>query len=302
MAWRDDQTIHQYRSFVYLFCPRKPTYLTFSFSLCLSLLLLPGISVKTQELQLLKYVVFFICNCVLSWLVPLSQQLQSVYRFFAFFEFSSTAFIIFVIKYKEPFKSLSNHHQDSTPHWKYIMIPSALLATIPLLWKPMPDDAYTINNYLIGGSFWETKNFLFLQLFRWTSLFGQNLQAMAIFPQLVVLRNYRLVEDLISKYLLVLGLESILGIFTARRALQNVDVFGIRFPAFVARIVQALVCADFFYEYFRAHRLIRPWCPNREQEDPLVFELTSSSRDERIAGENNTTVQREHLLGTTTTD
>jgi hypothetical protein len=125
---------------------------------------------------------------------------------------------------------------------------------------------------------------------------------MAIFPQLVVLRNYRLVEDLISKYLLVLGLESILGIFIAGRALQYADVFGIRVLTFVAKIVQALVCADFFYEYFRAHRLIRPWCPNREQEDPLVFELMSSSRDERVAGENSTTAQQEHLLGTTTTD
>jgi ER lumen protein retaining receptor len=123
--------------------------------------------VKTQELRLLVFLTRYI-DLFTTFNYPYNSFMKAVY-------IVSTATIIVVIKYVDPIKSLYNAEQDSFPHWKLCVIPCTILATSTLL----------IGSGLSGLN--TMKELL------WT--FSIYLESVAILPQLIVLRKYRLVEN-----------------------------------------------------------------------------------------------------------
>lgn len=239
-----------------------------------------GVSIKTQELRILAFVTGFIANYIL-WLDNDVFPRPNFYdNMVSIFSFVSMASIVITIKYTEPFKSLYNLQQDSFPHWKYGVVPSALLATLALCWKG--DDATTELNDTLA-SLIESK----YNTYRWTLIFAMSLEAVTILPQLVILRKYRLVENLTGKFVLFLGLGHLLYAieFTLQfNFVRKHDIFHVALPVYIANCVNVLLYADFFYQYFRSSRLLRLWCPRRE-EDPLVFELSASSERESLSKE-----------------
>jgi len=174
-----------------------------------------------------------------------------------------TAGIIIGIKYSEPIKSIYNFEQDAFPHWKYCVAPCAVLA-LATAWFGHRQDALV--------------------------LFSFYLEAVSILPQLVVLRRYRLVENLTGKYVFFLGAYRFFYVWHW----IDTGTYKHDLPKFSAGVIQTLFYADFFYQYARASRccgfatgecLGRPGlsaCDRNNDDDydddDFVFEL-SASRD-----------------------
>jgi len=93
---------------------------------------------------------------------------------------SATASIIYMIRFKEPYKSKYDRSQDSFLHVKFAVAPCAVLALISCLMKR---ELYPVDVL-------------------WT--FSIYLEALAIVPQLFVLQRYREVENLTGHYVFFL--------------------------------------------------------------------------------------------------
>ncbi len=86
-----------------------------------------GISVKTQELYLIVFV---------SRYLDLFTRFYSIYNsVMKILYISSTAYIIYMILYTEPFKSTYEFIQDSFLHYKFAVAPCAVLALLTNLYQ-----------------------------------------------------------------------------------------------------------------------------------------------------------------------
>ena len=127
-----------------------------------------GISLKTQELFLLVFITRYL---------DLFTTFYSVYNSFMKIAYiASTTFIIYMIRFKEPYRSKYDKTQDAFLHVKFAIAPCAALACIGCLFKGL----FSIIDLL------------------WT--FSILLEAIAIVPQLFVLQRYREVENLTAHY------------------------------------------------------------------------------------------------------
>ena len=130
-----------------------------------------GISCKTQEVYLLVFCVRY---------VDLFMYFVSMYNTcMKIFFISSTATIIYLMRYKLPFCTTYDALGDQFPHWK-ILVPVALLLTCVLN---------------TGWTAWQ---------FSWS--FSLWLESVAFVPQIVMLHKMRVVENLTSHYVAFLGL------------------------------------------------------------------------------------------------
>ena len=166
---------------------------------------------------------------------------------------AATAGIIYTIKYMEPIKSIYNYNQDSFEHWKYCVAPAAGLATLV---------------HLLGSGMY---NFNFMELL-WT--FSIILESVAILPQLLVLRKYRLVENLTGKFVFFLGLYRFLYIFNWIYRAHTERYYRHHWVVYIAGVVQTLLYVDFFYHYLK----VLKQGENDDNEGGLVFEI-SGARD-----------------------
>jgi len=215
-----------------------------------------GISVKTQELRLLVFVTRY-----LDLFTIFSNNLYNTATKICYI--GITASIVIAIKYTEPFKSVYNFEQDSFPHWKFCVVPCALLAL--LSW----DNEYNFHSRMQQGFFYN---------------FSIYLEAVAILPQLMVLRRYRLVENLTGSFVFFLGLYRFLYVLFWTLNYSRDYILSFALPKVIAGCIQTLLYLSFFYEYARASRLFRS-CSRRSDhttndgngeshEDGLVFELS----------------------------
>ena len=86
-----------------------------------------GISVKTQELYLLVFVTRYL-DLFTSYYSLYNSVMKVIY-------ISSTALIIYTVRYTEPFKSNYDSAQDSFLHWKFAVAPVAVIALITNLYQ-----------------------------------------------------------------------------------------------------------------------------------------------------------------------
>ena len=181
-----------------------------------------GISVKTQELFLLVFLTRYL-DLFTTFYSLYNSVMKIVY-------ITITAYIVFMIKHREPFKGLYNPDQDSFALWKFAVAPCAFLAFV---------------THLVGSGI---SDFSFIELL-WT--FSIYLEAIAILPQLRVLRQYRLVENLTAKFMFFLGAYRAFYILNWIYRANTERNWRHHFVVYVCGVVQTLLYVDFFYQYFR---------------------------------------------------
>lgn len=86
-----------------------------------------GISIKTQELYLLVFVTRYL-DLFTNYYSLYNSVMKVVY-------ISSTALIIYMVRYTEPFKSNYDGAQDSFLHWKFAVAPVAVIALLTNLYQ-----------------------------------------------------------------------------------------------------------------------------------------------------------------------
>ena len=147
----------------------------------------------------------------------------------------STGYIVHMLHETEPFKTQYDHGQDSFLHWKFAALPCLLLAVIV---------------YLYLG------NLTFISFSWYFSIF---LEAVAILPQMTILRRYREIENLTVHYVFFLGFYRFLYLLswlyrsfteTAEDAkyIHRSTARG-EYVVYACGIIQSLLYVEFFYFY-----------------------------------------------------
>ena len=138
---------------------------------------------------------------------------------------SATAYIIYMVRRTEPFKTTYEHTHDSFVHWQYAVAPCTVLAII--------------TNVLQG--------FNVIELF-W--VFSIYLEAVAILPQLFVLQRYGEVENLTANYVFLLGIYRGLYILNWIYRSYHETYYRHNWVVYSCGIVQTCLYVDVFYYYF----------------------------------------------------
>ena len=219
-----------------------------------------GISVKTQELFLLVFLTRYL---------DLFTTFYSLYNScLKVFYIAVTAFIIYMIRCNGTIRSLYNFDQDAFPHWKGAVAPCAVITFLThLMQRGVP--AFSLQELL------------------WT--FSIYLEAIAILPQLVLLRRYRLVENLTGKFMLCLGSYRALYIVNWIYRSYTERGYYHHWVVYTCGVVQTLLYVDFFYQYIQMRC---GCCGNRNRSDDedddtrLLFEQElSESRTIEVSDE-----------------
>jgi len=176
-----------------------------------------GISLKTQEL----FLVVFLCRYLdlftsfISWYNTIMKILY----------ICSTGYIVYMIRYKEPYRSKYDVSQDSFLHVKLGMAPCMGLAMLTMLFQ------------------WS------FDLFDLLWVFSIYLEAIAILPQLIVLQRYREVENLDGHYIFFLGAYRALYILNWIYRSYYEKHYHHNWPGYIAGACQTALYVDFFYYY-----------------------------------------------------
>ncbi|KAL7576602.1 hypothetical protein ACA910_005543 [Epithemia clementina (nom. ined.)] len=182
-----------------------------------------GISVRTHELYLLVFITRYL---------DLFTSFYSIYNSAMKILFlASTASIIYTIRFQEPIKSTYEKSQDTFLHWKFAVLPCAVVATV---------------THLLGSGL---EKFDVLELL-WT--FSIYLESISILPQLIVLQRYREVENLTGNYVFFMGAYRALYIVNWIYRANTEKGYKHHWVVYFCGVLQTLLYADFFYYYVKA--------------------------------------------------
>lgn len=173
-----------------------------------------GISLKTQELFLLVFVTRYV-DLVFHYVSVYNTTMKLLYLIFS-------SAIVFGIRFKEPFRSTNDKSQDTFLHWKFAVLPCAILALV------------------------FNEEFGVLEIL-WT--FSIYLEAVAIVPQLIMLQRYGDVENLTSNYVVLLGIYRLFYVVNWVYRAMNESSYHTIWLMMIAGIVQTALYVDFFYYY-----------------------------------------------------
>jgi ER lumen protein retaining receptor len=176
-----------------------------------------GISLKTQEL----FLVVFVCRYL-----DLFTTYYSLYNsVMKILYIVSTGYIVYMIRYKDTFRTSYDHSHDSFLHIKFGVVPMACLAVLTMLVR----QSFDIIEVL------------------WT--FSIYLEAIAIIPQLIVLQRFREVENLDGHYIFFLGAYRGLYILNWIYRSYYEQYYHHNWIVYIAGGIQTMLYADFFYYY-----------------------------------------------------
>ncbi|KDO26147.1 hypothetical protein SPRG_08508 [Saprolegnia parasitica CBS 223.65] len=173
-----------------------------------------GISLKSQEL--------FFLVCVTRYLDLFTHYVSLYNTTMKLLYLTLTGAIVYLIRYKEPFKSSYDKSLDSFLHWKFAVLPCAILAII------------------------FNERFEVLEIL-WT--FSIYLEAVAIVPQLILLQRHGEVENLTSNYVVLLGMYRGFYLLNWIYRAATESQYHTIWLMFIAGIVQTGLYVDFFYYY-----------------------------------------------------
>jgi len=140
----------------------------------------------------------------------------------------TTATIIYMIKMQKPICTTYDKSQDTFLHWKFAVLPCAIIALI---------------THLVGSS----GKVDILELL-WT--FSIYLESVAILPQLIVLQRYREVENLTGNYIFFMGAYRALYIVNWIYRAHSEPHYKHHWVVYFCGVLQTLLYADFFYYFF----------------------------------------------------
>jgi len=178
-----------------------------------------GISVRTHELFLLVFV---------SRYLDLFTQFYSMYNsIMKVIYISTTASIVYTIRYTEPICSTYDKAQDTFLHWKFAVAPCVAIALLTCM----------LGSGLQVG---------FIEIM-WT--FSIYLESISILPQLVVLQRYREVENLTGNYIFFMGAYRALYILNWIYRAYTEQYYRHHYVTYFCGVLQTVLYADFFYYY-----------------------------------------------------
>lgn len=185
-----------------------------------------GLSYKTLEL----FLIVFVCRYLdlFTTFVSLYNSLMKVTYI------GITGFIVYLMRYQDPFKSTYEAKLDTYLHWKFAAAPAAVLG---LVFNETRWGHYSVSH----------------NLFEVIWAFSIWLEALAILPQLILLQRHGCVEALTSNYIATLGayrafyiLNWVYRHFTEPHFHWGISLF--------AGLLQTAFYADFFWYWVKAKR------------------------------------------------
>lgn len=131
---------------------------------------------------------------------------------------------------------------------------------------------------------------LYLQEFLWR--FSISLEAVAILPQLSLLKKYRIVENLTGNYVFLLGIYRFLYIINWIYRAHNEPGYQHFYAVYASGVVQVLLYIEFFYYWVISKVRRRPLSYGDEGDmeyfDYNVDELRNSENAASLLGNENT--------------
>lgn len=179
-----------------------------------------GLSLKTQEMYFLVFATRYLDLFKLhyfSWLLVYNTTMKLLYL-------GCSATIVYLFRFKNPWKATYKAHEDTFVHWKFAILPCAVLAVI------------------------FNSEFTFMEIL-WT--FSIFLEAVAIMPQLILLQRYRNIENMTADYVACLGIYR--GFYIINwidRYFYEDHYSGMAMIiTWISGFVQTALYVDFFYYY-----------------------------------------------------
>jgi len=194
-----------------------------------------GISLKTMELYFVVFCARYIDVLPFvsrhhnyhSWFLEVYLPLMK----FAYIGVSGA--VVYLLRFREPFKTTYDTERDNFPHWMFLAAPCAVLG---LVW-----------NYGWSSTSWSA---MFVEML-WA--FSQFLEAVAIFPQSVLMKREKQVETITSNYVFCLGLYRVLYVLNWIYKLATREHYR-DWISWTAGTIQIGLFTDFFYFYFKSRR------------------------------------------------
>ena len=181
-----------------------------------------GVSIKTQELYLVVFVARYL-DLFTTYYSVYNSMMKVLY-------ISSTAYIIYMVRETEPYKTNYDRNQDSFFHWQFAVAPCAVLGVVTA--------------FIMGFEFSIT---FLLEMLWYVSIY---LESLAIVPQLIVLQRYGEVENLTSHYVFFLGAYRALYIVNWVYRSYHEPYYKHNWIVYFCGAVQTALYIDFFYYYF----------------------------------------------------
>eukprot|EP01138_Halocafeteria_seosinensis_P011502 gb/GECG01011749.1/.p1 GENE.gb/GECG01011749.1/~~gb/GECG01011749.1/.p1 ORF type:complete len:236 (+),score=4.97 gb/GECG01011749.1/:1-708(+) len=187
-----------------------------------------GISLKTQELYFLVFVTRYLDLFLLPW------HVHSVYNtIFKLFYLIASGYIVYMLRYVEPYRSTYSKESDTFYHVQLGILPCFVLALV------------------FNEAKWSLGLLHFLFEICWA--FSIYLEAIAIFPQLVLLTREGEIENITSHYIATLGAYRAFYLLNWIYRFFTETHYRAWIP-WIAGIVQTGLYADFFYHYVKSLR------------------------------------------------
>lgn len=153
--------------------------------------------------------------------------------------------IIALIRCNGQIASTYDRDQDGFPHWKFLVVPCAVLATLTHLISGMGLDRFLYQGCYVQGC---NRLFLYVQELLW--MFSIYLEAVAIVPQLSLLRKYRIVDNLTGNYVFFMGVYRFLYIINWVYRAYYEPWYRHHYVVYACGCLQVALYMDFFYYWF----------------------------------------------------
>ena len=174
-----------------------------------------GLSCKTQEIYMLVFCMRY---------VDLFMYFISIYNtMMKIFFISTTGLIIYLMRYKKPFCTTYDALGDQFPHLKILLPAAAVLTAI----------------CHSGTSYWEIC---------WS--YSLWLEALAFIPQIIMLQKIRIIENLTSHYVAMLGMYRLFYIVNWVYRYQTEGFYC--WTQIFAGSLQTILYADFLYQFYKS--------------------------------------------------
>lgn len=173
-----------------------------------------GISCRMQEMYLLVF-----CSRYLDLLYHFISVYNSAMKVFFI---ASTAYTIYLIRFKPPISQTYDRRADSFPYHKYLIPPCVILSVVTA-------EDWSATEILWAFSIW--------------------LECVAILPQLILLQQLREVENLTGNYVAALGAYRFLYILNWVYRYFGETPPYVNYVGWIAGVIQTALYVDFFYYY-----------------------------------------------------
>ena len=181
-----------------------------------------GISLRSQELYLLVFLTRY---------TDLYTTYYGLYNsVFKILYIASTAGIVYIIRGREPICSTYDKEQDTFRHVEFVILPCLVLATL---------------THFITGEGSGLDLFTNIQELLW--VFSIYLEAVAILPQLSLLRQYKMIENLTGNYIFFRGVYRLFYIINWIYRAYYEPGYRHHYVVYSCGCVQVLLYIEFFY-------------------------------------------------------